>query len=144
MSRDDRSTIEVGVALFAVAVGGLVAFRARNPNAVISMAVIAVVVAAVIGIRVVSRSSRSRAWRRAVREARWVPVSSLYEGQDAIVMERVADTGARREDVEPPRLFEKLPEHGSMDSYAWDAYFAEVMGRAENRAIVLNASLNRQ
>lgn len=137
---------ETVIALAALGLLGLGVLVNRRPLVdIIFMVLMGLVVVAVV-VRMLTQGRRrrqaevkERAWARARRDAVWEPVWRTLGDTEWIVFVRYAEVGGETEEVEPPRRFEKLPTQQPGDEGAWDAAFAEAMGRAANRAVTLNA-----
>lgn len=127
------------IAIGTLGLATLVGLASRNPNVIVSVAVIAVIMLLVLGGTSLARHRRERAWTRAVQQARWRPTERDVHGRTEIVIERVAESGDRSEKLGEQHI-EWLDAAGAPEG-VWDAAFAEAWGRAENRALVRNARI---
>lgn len=132
---------EVGVGLGVVAVLTLILLTTRSPNVAIAAAVVGILAATAWLALALTRLHRARAWRQALRTARWRPASRDVNGRTEIAIERVAEHADRRELLGEQHV-EWLDHIGESEG-VWDAAFAEAWGRAKNRALVRNTEVER-
>lgn len=131
------------VALGFVALGLLVGLTARNPNVIVSVAVIVVVALLALGGSSAVTSVKARRWHQAKRTARYeAGIRKDADGVTWTVVRRVAEYGTRSEVLDQLDVESIGRSIDEPDWYMWDAKFAEALGRARNRAVVLNATLD--